>query len=309
MLRVMRFEPAYRNASGRILAQTMNSQIPSIHLVMRSGGMGLDVEALEDMARRCRVNIVKMTHAAKSGHPGGSLSSIDILSGLYGTQMRVDPEDPEWPDRDRFIMSKGHASPAVYSILHEIGYITEDDMMSFRELGSVCQGHVDMKWTDGVDFSAGSLGMGLSFGLGCSLAARMDDSERNIWVMLGDGEIQEGEVWEAFMAADFHSAGNLKVIVDRNRIQNDDFVNVQMEVGDVAAKLASFGWAVKEIDGHSMIDILEALELASKHDTGPAAIVANTVKGKGVSFMEDNPSFHGMAPNDEQLDLALEELS
>ena len=309
MLGVMRFEPDYGHASGCIPAQTMNSQIPSMHHVMRSRGMGLDVEALEDMARRCRVNIVKMTHAAKSGHPGGSLSSIDILSGLYGTQMRIDTNDPDWPDRDRFIMSKGHASPAVYSILHEIGYISEDDMMSFRSLGSVCQGHVDMKWTDGVDFSAGSLGMGLSFGLGCSLAARMDGSDRNILVMLGDGEIQEGEVWEAFMAADFHSIGNLKVIVDRNRIQNDDFVNVQMEVGDVAAKLESLGWAVMEIDGHSMIEILEALDWASKHDSGPAAIVANTVKGKGVSFMEDNPSFHGMAPNDEQLSLALEELA
>ena len=287
----------------------MNSQTPSIHLIMRSGGMGLDVEALEDMARRCRVNIVKMTHAAKSGHPGGSLSSIDILSGLYGTQMRIDPDDSDWADRDRFIMSKGHASPAVYSILHEVGYISEDDLMSFRSLGSVCQGHVDMKWTDGVDFSAGSLGMGLSFGLGCALAARMDGSNRKVWVMLGDGEIQEGEVWEAFMAADFHAIGNLKVIIDRNRIQNDDFVHLQMEVGDVAAKLESFGWTVREIDGHSMSDVVEALSWASSNNSGPVAIVANTIKGKGVSFMEDNPSFHGKAPDDEELIQALEELS
>ena len=215
---------------------------------MRTGGMGLDVSELEEMARRCRVNIVKMTHAANSGHPGGSLSAIDLLSGLYGTKMRIDPHDSNWTDRDRFIMSKGHASPAVYSILNEVGYLSEDDLYSFREFGSVCQGHVDMKWTDGVDFSAGSLGMGLSFGIGCALAARMDDSDRNIWVMLGDGEIQEGEVWEAFMAADFHSIGNLKVIIDRNRIQNDDFVHLQMEVGDVVAKLASFGWTVKEMN-------------------------------------------------------------
>ena len=286
----------------------MNSQTPSLHHSMRSGGMGLDVDALEDMARRCRISIVKMTHAANSGHPGGSLSSIDLLTGLYGTQMRIDPDNPNWPDRDRFIMSKGHASPAVYSILNEVGYISEDDMLSFRELGSVCQGHVDMKWTDGVDFSAGSLGMGLSFGIGCALAARMDDSNRTVWVMLGDGEIQEGEVWEAFMAADFHSIGNLKVIVDRNRIQNDDFVHLQMEVGDVAAKLASFGWEVKEIDGHSMPDVVEALEWANSHNSGPVALVANTIKGKGVSFMENNPSFHGKAPNDEELSQALEEL-
>ena len=286
----------------------MNSQTPSLHHSMRTGGMGLDVQALEDMARRCRVNIVKMTHAANSGHPGGSLSSIDLLSCLYGTQMRVDPDDPDWPDRDRFIMSKGHASPAVYSILHEVGYINEEDMMSFRQLGSVCQGHVDMKWTDGVDFSAGSLGMGLSFGIGCALAARMDGSSRNVWVMLGDGEIQEGEVWEAFMAADFHSIGNLKVIIDRNRIQNDDFVHLQMEVGDVPAKLSSFGWTVKEIDGHSMTEVIEAMNWASSHNSGPAAIVANTIKGKGVSFMEDNPSFHGKAPDDDELRQALEEL-
>ena len=309
MLRVMRFEPDYPDTSDSMNSQTMNSQTPSIHLIMRSGGMGLDVEALEDMARRCRVNIVKMTHAAKSGHPGGSLSSIDVLSGLYGTQMRIDPDDSDWADRDRFIMSKGHASPAVYSILHEVGYISEDDLMSFRALGSVCQGHVDMKWTDGVDFSAGSLGMGLSFGLGCALAARMDGSNRKVWVMLGDGEIQEGEVWEAFMAADFHAIGNLKVIIDRNRIQNDDFVHLQMEVGDVAAKLESFGWTVREIDGHSMSDVVEALSWASSNNSGPVAIVANTIKGKGVSFMEDNPSFHGKAPDDEELIQALEELS
>lgn len=276
---------------------------------MRNGGMGLDLDALEDMARRCRINIVRMTHAANSGHPGGSLSAIDILAALYGTQMRIDPEDANWSDRDRFIMSKGHASPAVYSILNEIGYISEDDMMSFRELGSVCQGHVDMKWTDGVDFSAGSLGMGLSFGLGCALAARLDDSDRNVWVMLGDGEIQEGEVWEAFMAADFHSLGNLKVIIDRNRIQNDDFVHLQMEVGDVAAKISSFGWDVKEIDGHSMQEVVDALDWAESNKSRPVAIVAKTVKGKGVSFMEDNPAFHGKAPNDEELAIALEELS
>ena len=276
---------------------------------MRTGGMGLDVPELEEMARRCRVNIVKMTHAANSGHPGGSLSAIDLLSGLYGTKMRINPHDPNWSDRDRFIMSKGHASPAVYSILNEVGYIDENDMMSFRELGSVCQGHVDMKWTDGVDFSAGSLGMGLSFGIGCALAARMDGSERTIWVMLGDGEIQEGEVWEAFMAADFHSIGNLKVIVDRNGIQNDDFVNIQLEVGDVANKIKSFGWEVKQIDGHSMSEVIEALDWASSHDSGPAAIVANTIKGKGVSFMENNPAFHGKAPDDNELLIALEELS
>ena len=275
----------------------------------RIDGMGLDSSELMEMARRCRINIVKMTHEAGAGHPGGSLSAIDLLVALYGTELSIDQNDPGWDDRDRFIMSKGHASPAVYSILHEVGYLSEVDLMSFRTMGSVCQGHVDMKWTDGVDFSAGSLGMGLSFGLGCSLAATMDSSERNVWVMVGDGELQEGQVWESVMAADFHSAGNLKLIVDRNGIQNDDFVDVQMEVGDVPSKFASFGWEGKEIDGHSFDDILEAINWATGIHHSPCAIIANTVKGKGVSYMEDNPAFHGKAPNDDELRMALEEWS
>jgi len=274
-----------------------------------SGGMGLTIAELEDMSRRCRINIVKMTHEAGAGHPGGSLSAIDLIVALYGTKLRIDHDNADWIDRDRFIMSKGHASPAVYSILHEVGYLSEGDLMSFRKLGSVCQGHVDMKWTKGVDFSAGSLGMGLSFGLGCSLAAKMDSSNRTIWVMVGDGELQEGEVWEAAMAADFHTAGNLKLIIDRNGIQNDDFVNVQMEVGDVASKFSSFGWKVLEIDGHSMVEIVDALNWAASIDDGPCAIVARTVKGKGVSFMEGNPAFHGKAPDDDELRIALEELT
>ena len=163
--------------------------------------------------------------------------------------------------------------------------------------------------TQGVDFSAGSLGMGLSFGLGCALAARMDSSDRDIWVMVGDGEIQEGQFWEAVMAADFHSVGRLNLIVDRNRIQNDDFVEVQMEVGDVAKKLSSFGWDVREIDGHSMEEVVSAIEWSSKNITSPTAIIAHTIKGKGISFMENNPSFHGKAPNDEELRISLEELS
>ena len=275
----------------------------------RIDGMGLDASELVEMARRCRINIVKMTHEAGAGHPGGSLSAIDLLVALYGTELSIDQNDPGWDDRDRFIMSKGHASPAVYSILHEVGYLSEVDLMSFRTMGSVCQGHVDMKWTDGVDFSAGSLGMGLSFGLGCSLAATMDSSERNVWVMVGDGELQEGQVWESVMAADFHSAGNLKLIVDRNGIQNDDFVDVQMEVGDVPSKFASFGWEVKEINGHSFEEILEAIDWATDIHHSPCAIIANTVKGKRVSYMEDNPAFHGKAPNDDELRMALEELS
>jgi len=267
------------------------------------------IAELEEMARLCRIDIVKMTHAAKSGHPGGSLSAIDSMVALYGTSMRFDTSNPDWDDRDRFVMSKGHASPAMYALLHQMGVLEESDLMTFRTLGSVCQGHVDMNWTDGVDFSAGSLGMGLSFGLGCALSAKMDSSERRIWVMLGDGETQEGQVWEAVMAANYHNANNLRVIVDRNRIQNDDFMEVQMEIGDIGAKFESFGWNVREVDGHDMAELVEVLDWTENTDSGPIAIIANTTKGKGVSFMEDNPDFHGKAPNNEELETALEELA
>ena len=274
------------------------------------GGAGdSSISELIEMSRLCRVDIVRMTHAAKSGHPGGSLSAIDFLVGLYGTKLRFDANNPDWEDRDRFIMSKGHASPAIYALLHQMGVIEESDIMSFRSLGSVCQGHVDMNWTDGVDFSAGSLGMGLSFGLGCAISAKMDSSDRNIWVMIGDGETQEGQIWEAAMSASYHGASNLKVIVDRNRIQNDDFMEVQMEVGDIGEKFTSFGWRVKDIDGHDMKAIVDSIDWAIEDCDSPTAIIAHTTKGKGVSFMEDNPSFHGMAPSDSELETALEELS
>ncbi len=263
------------------------------------------ISELEEMARLCRIDIVKMTHAAKSGHPGGSLSAIDSMVALYGTIMRFETNNPDWEDRDRFVMSKGHASPAMYALLHQMGVLEENDLMTFRTLGSVCQGHVDMNWTDGVDFSAGSLGMGLSFGLGCALSARMDESERRIWVMLGDGETQEGQVWEAVMAANYHNVNNLRVIVDRNRIQNDDFMEVQMEIGDIGNKFHSFGWSVREVDGHNMTELVEAMHWTENTDSGPIAIIANTTKGRGVSFMEDNPEFHGKAPNKEELKIAL----
>ena len=271
--------------------------------------MGLNIGELEAMAKRCRRNIVRMVYGIGAGHPGGSLSAIDMLTGLYGHRLRVNEKDPAWSDRDRFIMSKGHASPGVYSILHERGFISENDMWSFRKLGGSCQGHVDMKWCPGVDFSAGSLGMGLSFGIGCSLAASLDDSSRTSWVMLGDGELQEGQVWEGVMSAVHHELGNLKVIVDRNGIQNDDFCETQMRMFDVSEKFASFGWAVMEIDGHDMQQVVESIDWADNVTDGPACIVMHTVKGKGVSYMENNPKFHGASPNEEQFNLAMEELS
>ena len=270
--------------------------------------MSLSVVELEELARKCRVEIVKMVHRAQAGHPGGSLSEIDLICALYANYMRIKPDEPNWDDRDRFILSKGHASPGMYAILAEMGFISKEDLKSYRVLGGVCQGHVDMKWCPGVDFSAGSLGMGLSFGMGCSIAARLEGSERNIFVMLGDGEIQEGSVWEAAMAAKHHELGNLKVILDRNRIQNDDFCESQMRMFDIPAKWQSFGWEVMEIDGHDTEDIVKGLDFLVNTNDNPAILIAHTIKGKGVSYMEDNPAFHGAAPNDEQFQIAMEEL-
>ena len=270
--------------------------------------MSLSIVELEELARKCRVEIVKMVHRAQAGHPGGSLSEIDLISALYANYMRIKPDEPNWDDRDRFILSKGHASPGMYAILAEMGFINKEDLKSYRVLGGVCQGHVDMKWCPGVDFSAGSLGMGLSYGMGCSIAARLEGSERNIFVMLGDGEIQEGSVWEAAMAAKHHELGNLKVILDRNRIQNDDFCESQMRMFDIPAKWQSFGWEVMEIDGHDTEDIVKGLDFLVNTNDNPAILIAHTIKGKGVSYMEDNPAFHGAAPNDEQFQIAMEEL-
>ena len=270
--------------------------------------MTLSIPELEEFARKCRVEIVKMVYRAQAGHPGGSLSEIDLISALYATRMRVRPDQPKWDDRDRFILSKGHASPGMYAVLAEMGFIGHEDLHSYRVLGGKCQGHVDMKWCPGVDFSAGSLGMGLSFGLGCAVAASLDNSERRTFVMLGDGEIQEGSVWEAAMAAAHHEVGNLKVILDRNRIQNDDFCEAQMRMFDIPAKWRAFGWEVKEIDGHNMEEIMAGLDFLESTNDKPAILIAHTIKGAGVSFMEDNPAFHGAAPNDEQFAQAMAEL-
>ncbi len=270
--------------------------------------MSKSIPELEELARKCRVEIVKMVHRAQAGHPGGSLSEIDLLAALYANYLRAKPSKPDWEDRDRFILSKGHASPGMYAILAEMNFITKQDLESYRVLGGVCQGHVDMKWCPGVDFSAGSLGMGLSFGMGCAIAGRLSNSERNVFVMLGDGEIQEGSVWEAAMAAKHHELGNLKVILDCNRIQNDDFCDTQMRMFDIPAKWQSFGWDVKEIDGHNMEEIVAGLDFLVGNDSNPAILIAHTVKGKGVSYMEDNPAFHGAAPNDEQFSIAMAEL-
>mgnify|MGYP003314588889 CR=1 FL=1 len=265
------------------------------------------IEELEELARKCRIEIVKMVYRAQAGHPGGSLSEIDLLAGLYGTTMRVRSDDPDWEDRDRFILSKGHASPGMYALLAERGFISHDDLTSYRVLGGVCQGHVDMKWCPGVDFSAGSLGMGLSFGMGCAVAAKLDGSERRAFVMLGDGEIQEGQIWEAAMSASKFKTNNLIAIIDFNKVAQDNITKDLKDIEPIEAKWESFGWDVHRIDGHNMTEIMEILR-KSVHPEKPRVIIADTIKGKGVSFMEGQTAWHGVAPSKEDYEKALKEL-
>lgn len=269
----------------------------------------LSLEELQAVAKRMRRHIVSMTAAANSGHPGGSLSCVEILVALYFRVMRHNPQDPAWPDRDRFIMSKGHASPAQYAVLAEAGYLPVSELPSFRRLGSRLQGHVTAGKTPGVEMSAGSLGMGLSYGIGQALAARLDGKDYRTYVLLGDGELNEGQVWEAAMAAAFHKVDTLTAIVDRNGIQNDGFVKDILDTEPLAEKWRAFGWHVLEVDGHDLAQVIDALEAARRVTGRPTVVIARTVKGKGVSFMENNPAFHGKAPTPEQLEQALQELA
>jgi transketolase len=249
-----------------------------------------------------------MTYKAQAGHPGGSLSATDVIAALYFRVMRIDPARPDWPDRDRFILSKGHACPAWYSALMERGYFDRSHIGTLRQLGTILQGHPVMQKTPGVDMSAGSLGQGLSAGLGMALSGRLRGAPYRVWVIIGDGETQEGSIWEAAMAAAAHRVDNLTVILDNNHIQNDDFVENVLPMGPLAPKWAAFGWHVTEIDGHDMAQVVSALEASRTVVGQPAIIIADTVKGKGVSFMEDNPVWHGRAPNDEEAAQAFAEI-
>ncbi len=260
---------------------------------------------LEEMARNLRVSIVRTLHKSQSGHTGGSLSAIDMITALYFHKMRHDPENPEWKDRDRFVLSKGHAAPAQYVALAEAGYFPKEDLMMLRRLGSHLQGHPDSKGTPGVEVCTGSLGQGLSMANGMALGLRLDGSNSRVYAMLGDGELQEGQVWEAAMAAAHYRLDNLCALIDLNGLQIDGEVAKVMNVAPVADKFRTFGWHVIEIDGHDMAAILGALDKADNIKGKPVAIVAATVKGKGVSIFEHKASYHGVAPNDEELNLAL----
>jgi transketolase len=267
------------------------------------------IQELEIIARKLRRRIVTMIGEAGSGHPGGSLSAIDLLVTLYWEVMRHDPGNPDWPDRDRFILSKGHACPALYAVLAEWGYTPEAELAQLRKLGSIYQGHPDRRFLPALEASTGSLGQGLSIGIGMALAARLDRREYRTYVMLGDGEIQEGQIWEAAMFAAYHKMDNLAAIVDYNKIQLDGFVKDIMDLEPLAEKWRGFGWHAIELDGHDLTAIDAALKEASAKKGKPTVLIAHTVKGKGVSFMENNPKFHGVAPNRQEVEVALRELA
>jgi transketolase len=266
------------------------------------------IPELEDIAKRVRADIVRMVYAAQSGHPGGSLSAVELGVALFWNHLRANPEQPLWPDRDRFLLSKGHATPFLYSILAERGYFSTELLNSFRSLGSPLQGHPSMESVPGVEMSGGSLGQGLSFAIGQALAARMDGRDYRCWVLLGDGELDEGQVWEAAMAIRHFDLGDRVIaLVDRNGIQNDGFGAEIMDI-DPASMFRGFGWCVIECDGHDIAAVDAALTEAERTGERPRVVVARTVKGRGVSYMENNPGFHGKAPTKEQLEQALAEI-
>ncbi len=270
--------------------------------------MTLSIPEMEAVAKRLRRHIVSMIGKAGSGHPGGSLSSVEILTALYFKLLRHNPKDPQWKDRDRFILSKGHAAPVLYATLAECGYFPVEELLTLRQLDSRLQGHTDRKLTPGVEMSAGSLGQGLSFAIGVALAGRLNKQDYTVYALLGDGECDEGQVWEAAMAAAHYKVDNLVAIVDKNGLQIDGWTRDVMDIDPFGNKWQGFGWEVFEVDGHDLPQVIDTLEKAKQVKGLPAVIIAHTIKGKGVSFMENNAGFHGKAPDAEQVETALKEL-
>ncbi len=256
-----------------------------------------------------RLDIVDMISKAGSGHPGGSLSSADIVAALYFGVMNHDPQRPQWPERDRFVLSKGHAAPLLYSALANAGYFDRDHLNTLRQLGSILQGHPDSKKVPGVEVSTGSLGQGLSIANGIALGLRAAGSASTVYCLMGDGELQEGQVWEAAMSAAHYKIDNLVAIVDHNGLQIDGACADVMDVGDIEAKFEAFGWVVTGVDGHDIPALVDALARAKSVRSAPAIVVCRTVKGKGVSFMENDADWHGKAPDEEQTACAVTELS
>ena len=266
-----------------------------------------EIKSLEDKARHIRRLIIRMLVKAGSGHPGGSLSCADIITALYFKVLRHNPKDPGWPDRDRFHLSKGHCCPALYAALSEAGYFPQEHLWTLRRLGSILQGHPDRR-TPGVEVVSGSLGQGLSVALGMSLAGRIDNKDYRVYCLMGDGETQEGNVWEAAMACSHYKCDNLCAVIDCNGFQIDGCTGEIMNLEPIVDKWRSFGWNALEINGHSMPEILKAFEEAKAVKGRPSIIIARTTKGKGVSFMENVLEFHGRAPTKEEAEIALKEL-
>ena len=268
-----------------------------------------DISFLKEKAKEIRKSIVSMITEAKSGHPGGSLSATDILTALYFSEMNVDPANPKMEGRDRFVLSKGHAAPAIYATLAEKGYFSKDELMTLRKFGSRLQGHPDMKKLPGIEISTGSLGQGLSVANGMALNAKIFNENYRTYVVLGDGEVQEGQIWEAAMTAAHYKLDNLCAFLDSNNLQIDGNVSEIMGVEPLDKKWEAFGWNVIKIDGHDFEQILSALDKAREYKGKPTMIIAKTIKGKGVSFMENVCGFHGVAPTLEELERALAELA
>jgi transketolase len=266
------------------------------------------VKALEDRAYQLRRDVVEMVAAAGSGHPGGSLSSAEILAAIFFHKLRHDPKNPSWEGRDRFILSKGHAAPILYAALAESGYFPKSDLERLRKLDSHLQGHPDQTRTPGVEVSAGSLGQGFSFAQGVALAGKLSGASYRVYALIGDGEMDEGQIWEAALFAAHHKLDNLTGIVDVNGIQNDFYVRDILVTEPIVDKWRAFGWHVIDVDGHDVGAVVDALDEATATTGQPTMIVCRTVKGKGVSFMENNPEWHGKAPNADQLAHALGEL-
>ncbi len=266
------------------------------------------LNALKLSAANVRKMILEGVHSAKSGHPGGSLSSADILTYLYKEEMNVDPKNPKNPDRDRFVMSKGHASPLVYAVLAEFGFIPKEDIKTFRKFDSYLQGHPDMKGTNGVDMSTGSLGQGISAACGMALAGKYDKKDYRVYAILGDGECEEGQVWEAAMFAAHYKLDNLCAFLDFNGLQIDGDITEVMNPTPFDKKFEAFGWNVIVIDGHNFEEIEKAVENAKATKGKPTMVIANTTKGKDVSFMENDANWHGAAPNDEQFEKGMADI-
>ncbi len=270
----------------------------------------MTLDELLTMCKSVRTDILTMINIAGSGHPGGSLSATEIMTALYfGDVMRVDPQNPEWEDRDRFILSKGHVAPVVYSVLARKGFFPLKELKTLRKFGSILQGHPHKQSTPGLDCSSGSLGQGLSVSNGIAIGFKKQNKDNRVYCLMGDGELQEGQVWEAVMTAAQHKLDNVCAIVDYNHVQLDGTTEDIKDLGDLVEKWHAFGWNVIEVDGHDIAAVLKAFNMAAAFKGKPSVLIANTVKGKGVSFMENDSNWHGTAPNADQLKSALEEVN